>query len=243
MTEYKNQFTLDGRLKPAHPSVTEAKVRAADELLTRALQGDQIAAGTLREVHTTSDLPFQLAHLVSSVAIPQFEDAPRTWSEIADVRTVPTFDNLRLYSLYSDITGAGVAQGPAGSPAQGLTGGLPVVPEAAPYPYVTVTGREAFYAKIKKVGAKFGFTWEMGINDVEGFYGNLPADLVDLALDTEEREVYSAITTGVTNTVTGGTLPDGKPVEMSGVSSDVLRKTSGQWLVAVDNPWGTRIVT
>lgn len=40
-----------------------------------------------------------------------------------------------------------------------------------------------------------------------------------------------------------GTLPDGKPVEMSGVSSDVLRKqTSGQWLVAVDNPWGTRIV-
>lgn len=40
-----------------------------------------------------------------------------------------------------------------------------------------------------------------------------------------------------------GTLPDGKPVEMSGVSSDVLRKTNGQWLVAVDNPWGTRIVT
>ena len=40
-----------------------------------------------------------------------------------------------------------------------------------------------------------------------------------------------------------GTLPDGKRVEMSGVSSDVLRKqTDGQWLVAVDNPWGTRIV-
>jgi uncharacterized protein (TIGR02246 family) len=40
-----------------------------------------------------------------------------------------------------------------------------------------------------------------------------------------------------------GTLPDGKPVEMSGVSSDVLRRqTDGRWLVAVDNPWGTRIV-
>ena len=40
-----------------------------------------------------------------------------------------------------------------------------------------------------------------------------------------------------------GTLPNGKPVEMSGVSSDVLRKQAdGQWLVAVDNPWGTRIV-
>lgn len=40
-----------------------------------------------------------------------------------------------------------------------------------------------------------------------------------------------------------GTAPDGKRVEMSGASSDVLRKQpDGRWLVAVDNPWGTAIV-
>ena len=40
-----------------------------------------------------------------------------------------------------------------------------------------------------------------------------------------------------------GTSADGRAVEMSGVSSDVLRRHSdGQWLVAIDNPWGTSII-
>lgn len=40
-----------------------------------------------------------------------------------------------------------------------------------------------------------------------------------------------------------GTSPDGKRVEMGGMSSDVLRKQpDGSWLVAIDNPWGTSIV-
>jgi uncharacterized protein (TIGR02246 family) len=40
-----------------------------------------------------------------------------------------------------------------------------------------------------------------------------------------------------------GTSPDGKEVEMTGVSSDVLRRQpDGQWLIAIDNPWGTGII-
>jgi uncharacterized protein (TIGR02246 family) len=40
-----------------------------------------------------------------------------------------------------------------------------------------------------------------------------------------------------------GTSPDGKAVEMTGVSSDVLRRQpDGQWLIAIDNPWGTGII-
>lgn len=40
-----------------------------------------------------------------------------------------------------------------------------------------------------------------------------------------------------------GTDPAGKPVQMSGRSSDVLRKQpDGTWRIAVDNPWGTDIV-
>jgi len=39
-----------------------------------------------------------------------------------------------------------------------------------------------------------------------------------------------------------GTSPDGKEVEMTGVSSDVLRRQpDGQWRIAIDNPWGTSI--
>ncbi|MEW6684331.1 MAG: nuclear transport factor 2 family protein [Nitrospirota bacterium] len=40
-----------------------------------------------------------------------------------------------------------------------------------------------------------------------------------------------------------GTGPDGKPVEMGGTSSDVLRRQAdGNWLIVIDNPWGTALL-
>jgi len=196
---YKDQFSLDGRLKPANHLVTRAKVSEADRLLTLASQGDKIAAGKLAEVHTTSDLKFNVAHLISSVVIPQFDEAERTWTKVAGVRTVPDFGPVRLMSMFGSLTGSGVAE----------EGGLPTVPEAAPYPYVTITGQEAFYAKLRKLGAKFGFTWESNVNDIVGFFEQIPGELIQLALDTEEREVYEALIEGTTNTLGSQELPDG----------------------------------
>lgn len=197
--KYKDQFTLDGRLKPANHHVTRAKVAEADRLLTQAMRGDRIAAGKLAEVHSTSDLKFNIAHLVSSVAIPQFDEAERTWSKIAGTRVVPDFGPVRLMSLFGNLTGAGVAEG----------GGLPTVPEAAPYPYTTISGQEAFYAKLRKLGTKFGFTWESNINDIVGFFEQIPGELVQLVLDAEEREVYEALINGTTNELASQELPDG----------------------------------
>ncbi len=40
-----------------------------------------------------------------------------------------------------------------------------------------------------------------------------------------------------------GTDPSGQPVHMSGTSTDVLRRQSnGQWLIALDNPWGVQVI-
>lgn len=40
-----------------------------------------------------------------------------------------------------------------------------------------------------------------------------------------------------------GTDPTGNPVQMSGRSSDILRRQPDEnWLIALDNPWGTDIV-
>lgn len=205
MVEYKDQFTLDGRIKPANHLVTRTKVAEADRLLQAAFRGDKISAGKLAEVHTTSDLKFNIAHLVTAIALPQFDDAVRTWNQVAGVRVVPDFGPVRLQSLFGDLTGAGVA----GAGTQGISGGLPSIPEAAPYPYVTVTGQEAFYAKLGKLGAKFGFTWESSVNDVVGFFEQIPGELVQLALDSEEREVYEALINGTTNELASQTLPDG----------------------------------
>ena len=215
MTEFKDQFTLDGRIKPANHLVTRRKVEAADKMLTAALRGDKIAAGQLAEVHTTSDLKFNLAHLVTAVALPQFDEAERTWTQVAGTRVVPDFGPVRLQSIFGQLTGAGVVEGPDGDST--ITGGLPPVPEASPYPYVTITGQEAFYAKLAKMGAKFGFTWESNVSDIVGFFEQIPGELVQLALDTEEREVYEALVNGTTNHTTSQTLPDGTVVPADAV--------------------------
>ena len=201
-TEYKDQYTLDGRVKPLAPFVSRRKVEAADRLVKEALHGSKIAAGQLAEVMTSSDLKFNMAHLITVNVLPQFDDAPRTWSQIAGTRTVPDFGPVRLQSIFGEMTGAGVHEG----------GGLVRVPEGTPYPYVSVTGQEALYAKIAKVGAKFGFTWESSVNDVVGFFENIPGELLQLVLDTEEREVYDALINGSSNSLAGGTLPDGTVV-------------------------------
>lgn len=200
--EYKDQFTLDGKLKPQGRVVTRAKVEAADALLQKAMRGDKIAAGTLAEAFSTTDLPFNVAHLISAVTIPQFEAAERTWTQVAGVRTVNDFGPVRLQSLYGDVTGSGVHG----------NGGLVTVPEHTPYPHITVTGAEAFYAKLRKLGARFTWSWESNVNDVAGFFENIPNELLQLALDTEEREVYDALVNGTTEELDSQTLPDGTVV-------------------------------
>lgn len=199
MTEFKDQFTLDGRLKPSNFKVTRQKVEAADALITAAQRGDRIAAGKLAEAFSTTDLPFNAAHLISAIVIPQFDAAERTWNQVAGVRTVDDFGPVRLQSLYASVTGSGVAQ----------NGGLPGIPESAPYPHISVTGAEAFYSKLQKSGARFTWTWESNVNDVVGFFDQIPGELLNLALDTEEREVYEALVNGTTNELASQTLPDG----------------------------------
>ena len=113
----------------------------------------------LAEVFTTSDLKFNLAHLITVTALPQFDEAPRTWSQIAGVRTVPDFSPVRLQSMFGEMTGSAVHE----------DGGLVGIPEGAPYPHVTISGVEAFYSKVSKFGARFGFTWESRVNDSYNF--------------------------------------------------------------------------
>ena len=205
MADYKDEFTLDGRLKPVGRVVTRQKVEAADSLLQKALRGDKIAAGTLAEAWSTTDLPFNVAHLINAVTIPQFEAAPRTWTDVAGVRVAPDFNPVRLQSLYSQVTGSAVHE----------NGGLVAIPEHAPFPHITVSGQEAMYSKLGKVGARFSWSWESQINDVSDFFGNIPAELLELALDTEEREVYEALVNGTTQTLASQTLPYGTVVPVN----------------------------
>jgi uncharacterized protein (TIGR02246 family) len=59
-------------------------------------------------------------------------------------------------------------------------------------------------------------------------------------------EVECVLTAGDTALVANrwtlsGTQPDGSPIDMAGVSADVLRRRpDGSWGIAIDDPWGGR---
>jgi uncharacterized protein (TIGR02246 family) len=55
-----------------------------------------------------------------------------------------------------------------------------------------------------------------------------------------ERVIESGDVALVLNRWTlAGTAPDGAPIEMGGLSADVLRRQpDGRWLVLIDDPWG-----
>jgi hypothetical protein len=83
--------------------------------------------------------------------------------------------------------------------------------EAADRLLGTKGGQEAMHTGMHKNGFRFAFTWEAAIGDTVGFFQNLPQDLLTVALDTENAEVFDALFTGVTDNadMEAFTLPDG----------------------------------
>jgi hypothetical protein len=208
--DYKNSFTLDGRLKPL-PNVTPAKVAEMKRLVESALSGDYIATAKIQEAMTSTDAIFSFAYLTQINFLPQFERVPRTWREIAGERIVNDFRRPVLYSMVTDFNGPGVL----GAEPANSNGVLPVVPEAGPYPYVYMSGEESKSAGISKKGVKTDFTFEAFINDALGFIAALPDELLRIALDTEDADVYGALIGGATQATSklvGGTVPDGEIV-------------------------------
>lgn len=201
---YKNPLTLDGRLRVV-PGVSATKVKAVKTLVEKHLSGDFIATGTLTEALTTSDAMFNLAHLSTLNFVGNYDEAERTWSDIAGTRTVPDFKPVTLYSLFNN----GWTDGDGETGVLGAHGEAPVIPEGNPYPYAYISGQEAAGAAVQKRGFKTDWTLEARINDGLGALERLPEEMNQVALDTESADVWGALVTQKTaeSTLDGGPVP------------------------------------
>jgi hypothetical protein len=201
-------FNANGRLK-VPVGVTPAKLKAIKGLVEETLSGGLIARGYFEEAMQSSDAIFAYAHLTNLNVLPEFDKLEPTWKQIAGTREVPNFRKPILYSLVSQFSGVEEeGADPSGIAPNGIA---PVVPEGAAYPYAYMSGDEAVSGGIKKRGFKTDFTFETFINDSIGFIQALPGNIVHVAADTADYEVYSALINGVGSAqkLLGGPTPDG----------------------------------
>ena len=64
-------------------------------------------------------------------------------------------------------------------------------------------------------------------------------------LQSEKDEILVAGDTALllSNWSLNGTGPEGEAIQMGGKSTDILRRQSGgNWLIAIDNPWGVDLL-
>lgn len=201
-----DNFTLDGRLR-VMPGVTKRKVQWMNEAIAGSLRGNIRKAAELVEAMSTTDAVFNFAHAFNLNFIPQWEKAPRTWTKIAGTRGASDFRPVNLYTLTRKWDKGTLGDG---EPAPVS----PVVPEGTPYPLAYMAGEQIEGGKLLKRGFKTDFTFEAMKNDAVGFINALPGEMREVALDTEEYEVYSALTAALTadNALEGGANPDGTTV-------------------------------
>lgn len=200
LESFKNQFTLDGRLKP-QPGVTVEKVKFVKNLFEKAQSGSYTAEAQLKELFTTSDAAFSMAHLLNIQTIPQLPEELEEINGLMGERTVRDFNPVVLRSLISTdgVEGAGVDE----------YGAAAVVPEGTPYPIVTFQGdEEAFYSRLAKRGVRFDFTFESWINDLVGELEQMPERLLTITKKTIMAEFWEAMNQA-NDSIGSVTLPDG----------------------------------
>ena len=213
-------LSMDGRLA-VHPFVTEQKIDKMSTLIEQATRGGRLAKAELAESLSTSDAAFSLAHLMNIRNLPEYDKAPREWTKIAQPFEVDNFKDATFYSLRANFSNLEHGKGNKGHQVS------PVVAEGDTYQYAYGYEEESLKTAIEKRGFKFGVTLEDIINDVTGQIRQIPGDMLQIALDTDEFLVFDRLQNGVTaaSQLQGGTLPNGSVVKKNAkFSGDALRQ-------------------
>lgn len=240
MTNYKNPYTLDGRIRLGN-GVTVEKMRAAEALVRDMLRGDRIAEGKIKEaLVSTSDFAFNLAALVNAQEIPKLDDAERVSDRLVGRRSVSDFRDNYLYSVAAKWNPGVVGDGQVNEPFDTL----PTVPEGTPYPEAIFSGELIQGSSIRKTGLRTGVTWEAIVNDTLGVVQSLPGAFRELALNTPERDAFKTLINGVganqelqaATDLTGSSTPANAPL-----SRPALRAAKKQLKKAFKEQYGGTI--
>lgn len=214
-------LSAGGRLE-VHPFVTEAKVREMSSLIDVANSASMdapYARVRLAQSLSTSDAVFSLAQLINLKNLPDYDvaDENNNWRKIASVETVDNFKPQTFYTLRANFSNLQYGKDNADNAYVS-----PKVAEGDTYQYAYGYTEESIQASIHKRGFKFGVTLEDIINDPTQRIRRIPADMLQIALDTDDFLVFRALQDGAAAAparqqqagnaiVGGGAIPKNSP--------------------------------
>jgi hypothetical protein len=190
----KLDLTAGGRLEVS-PFVNQKKIEAMSHLIAVSQSGGfaaEKARVQLKETLSTSDAIFSLAHLVNIRNLPEYDAAPRQWTKIAAVETVDDFTPTSFQRLVPNFDNLKFGKGNKGKP-----GVSPVVAELDTYQYAYGYAEESVKFAIEKRGFKWGVSLERIINNASREIRQIPGDMLNVALDTDEFLVFDALQSNV----------------------------------------------
>lgn len=202
MAKTKLDLSVGGRIS-VNPHVSERSVmRMADMVEGIRLGGyaGDRARTDFKETLTTSDAPYSFAQLLNIRNLPLYDEAPIQWNQIASTEIVPDFRPTTFYTLRSNFGTLGHGNDTGGNLV------APKVPELAPYVEAYGYKEEAVQAAVEKRGFKWGISLERVVNDPTRAYSQVPNDMLQVGLHTDEFVVFRALVDGAdaSSQVAGG---------------------------------------
>jgi hypothetical protein len=178
--------------------MTIQTIQEAGKVFGAALEGDRAAQGRIKaivdgsayisEAFSSSDLAaaFQIGTVQKLQA--QYAELTPTWTDFA---TRLVFSDFRPQFLREMLFDDDIQLDENGGE-ETMPGSLPNIPEGTEYPTFGFTTSAAGVMLAKK-GARFGFGWEMVINDEWGTIREIPGQLLRYASRTEDTQAYGIL--------------------------------------------------
>lgn len=176
-------------------------IQEAAKLLGSALEGDRRAQGRIKGIVDGSSYISSVSEAVSSSALAaafaiattqklqnQYAKLTPAWTDFATKKTFPDFRPQFLRELLFDTDQNLATNGGEAT----LPESLPNIPENTEYPTFGFT-TSASGIILSKKGVRFGFTWEMVVNDEWDTISEIPGKLVQFASNTEDTQAFGLL--------------------------------------------------
>lgn len=198
----KLDLSCGGRISVS-PMVSERSVQRMAHLVEGIRlgghAGDQ-ARLDFKETLSTSDAPYSFAQLMNIRNLPLYDEAPIEWNQIASTEIVSDFRPTTFHTLRSNFGTLGHGNDTGGNVV------APHVPELGTYVEAYGYQEEAVQAAVQKRGFKWGISLERVVNDPTRAYSQVPGDMLNVGLKTDEFVVFRALVDGATaaSQISGG---------------------------------------